>query len=150
MGSQQSESVPGGYEQHIPATETLSGTERARAEPSQKAVKDGPRNTKIRAQLQKPGLTENPSVPPSARQLLLQAWQWQVPGCELAIAEFTLMDGIIRTFNAFINPGDILIGYSYAATKRSAKTHRRPFPPDGFGSESDHLQIFNNIISCKI
>jgi anti-sigma factor ChrR (cupin superfamily) len=25
-------------------------------------------------------LTENPNVPPGARQLILQAWQWQIPG----------------------------------------------------------------------
>jgi hypothetical protein len=72
-------------------------------------------------------------------------------GCEIAIAEFTLMDGSTRTFNAFINPGDIPIGYAFAATKRSARTHRMPLPLplplDRFGSESDHPQIFNNIIS---
>jgi hypothetical protein len=41
-------------------------------------------------QARTPELIANPSVPPGARQLrvLLQAWQWQVPRCEIVLAGF--------------------------------------------------------------
>jgi hypothetical protein len=50
-------------------------------------------------------------------------------------------------FHAFINPGDIPLGYAFEATKHTRKTHRMPLPPDCFGSESDNPEILNNIKS---
>jgi protein maelstrom len=68
-------------------------------------------------------------------------------GCEIALAEFSFVDGIRKTYHAFINPGEIPVGYAFLATKRATQTHLIPLPPDGFGSESEHLEIFNNIRS---
>jgi protein maelstrom len=55
------------------------------------------------------------------------------------------VDGVRKTYHAFINPGEIPVGYAYLATKRATKTHLIPLPPDGFGSVSDQLEILNNI-----
>jgi protein maelstrom len=41
--------------------------------------------------------------------------------------------------------GEIPVGYTFLATKRAAETRHIPLPPDGFGSESDHLEILSNI-----
>jgi hypothetical protein len=65
--------------------------------------------------------------------------------CEIAIAEFSFVDGVMKTYHAFINSCEIPVGYIFLATKRATETHLIPLPPDGFGSESDHLEIFNNI-----
>jgi hypothetical protein len=66
-------------------------------------------------------------------------------GCEISLAEFSFVDGIRKTYHAFINPGEIPIGYAFMATKHTAKTHQIPLPPDAFGSESNHQEILNNI-----
>jgi hypothetical protein len=66
-------------------------------------------------------------------------------GCEIALAEFSFVDGVRKTFHAFINPGQIPVGYAFLATKHAAETHLIPLPPDGFGSESGHLDILNII-----
>jgi hypothetical protein len=68
-------------------------------------------------------------------------------GCEIALVEFSFVDGIRKTYHAFINPGDIPLGYAFVATKRAKKTHLIPLAPDGFGSESDHPEILSNIKS---
>ncbi|XP_023720650.1 protein maelstrom homolog [Cryptotermes secundus] len=66
-------------------------------------------------------------------------------GCEIALAEFSFVDGVRKTFHSFINPGEIPVGYAYLATKRATKTHVIPLPPDAFGSVSDQLEILNKI-----
>jgi protein maelstrom len=66
-------------------------------------------------------------------------------GCEIALAEFSFVDVVRKTYHAFINPGEIPVGYAFLATKRATETHLILLPPDGFGSESDHLEILNNI-----
>jgi hypothetical protein len=66
-------------------------------------------------------------------------------GCKIAFAEFSFVSGVRKTYHAFINPGQIPVGYAFLATKRAAKAHLIPLPPDGFGSESDHLEILSNI-----
>jgi protein maelstrom len=68
-------------------------------------------------------------------------------GCEITLAEFSFVDGVMKTYHQFINPGEIPIGYAFEATKYAANTHRIPLPPDSFGSVSDHVEIFDNIIS---
>jgi hypothetical protein len=55
------------------------------------------------------------------------------------------VDGVRKTYHAFINPGHIPLGYAFLAFKRATETHLIPLPPDGFGCESDHLEILNNI-----
>jgi hypothetical protein len=65
-------------------------------------------------------------------------------GCEIALAEFSFVDGVRKTYHTFINPGEIPVGYVFLATKRTTETRIIVFPPDGFGSEPDHLEILNN------
>jgi hypothetical protein len=66
-------------------------------------------------------------------------------GCEIALAEFSFVDGVRKTFHAFINPGQIPLGCASLATKRATETHLLPLPPDGFESESEHQEILSNI-----
>jgi protein maelstrom len=65
-------------------------------------------------------------------------------GCEIALAEFSFVDGVRKTYHTFINPGKIPLGYAFTALKHSGETHHF-LPPDYYGSESDHLEIFKNI-----
>jgi hypothetical protein len=60
-------------------------------------------------------------------------------GCEIALAEFSFVDGVRKTYHAFMNPGEIPVGYAFLATKHATETHLIPLLPDGFGSESEHL-----------
>ncbi|XP_033611708.1 protein maelstrom homolog [Cryptotermes secundus] len=66
-------------------------------------------------------------------------------GCEIALVEFSFVDGVTNNFHAFINPGDIPLGYASQAFKHATETHPIPLPPDGFGSESHHQEILSNI-----
>jgi hypothetical protein len=66
-------------------------------------------------------------------------------GCEIALAEFSFVDGVRKTYHAFINPGQIPVGYASVAPKRATETHLIPLPPDSFGSESNHLEILSNV-----
>jgi hypothetical protein len=68
-------------------------------------------------------------------------------GCEIALAEFSFVDGVRKTYHTFINPGDIPTGYAFEARRHAANTHRIPLAPDSFVSVSDHAEIFNNIKS---
>jgi hypothetical protein len=56
------------------------------------------------------------------------------------------LDGVRKTYDAFINPGEIPVGYAFLATKHATETHLVPLPPNGFGSESDNLEILNIIL----
>jgi hypothetical protein len=55
------------------------------------------------------------------------------------------VDGIRKIYHAFINPGDIPLGYAFIATKHAKETDLISLPPDGFGSDSDKLEILRNI-----
>jgi hypothetical protein len=50
-----------------------------------------------------------------------------------------------KTYHPFINHGEIPVGYAFLATIRATETHLIPLPQDDFWSESDHLEILNNI-----
>jgi hypothetical protein len=67
-------------------------------------------------------------------------------GCEIALVEFSFVDGIRKTYHAYINPGEIPIGYSFLAMERAPETHLFPLLPDGFGSKSAYPEILNNNI----
>jgi hypothetical protein len=64
--------------------------------------------------------------------------------CKIAIAKFSFVDGDMNTY-AFINSSEIPVGYIFLATKRATETPLIPLPPDGFGSDSDHLEILKDI-----
>jgi hypothetical protein len=66
-------------------------------------------------------------------------------GCEIALAEFSFVDGVRKTYHTFINPDKIPHGYAFTALKHTAETNHLPLPPDCYGSESYHLEIFKNI-----
>ncbi|PNF31828.1 hypothetical protein B7P43_G09258 [Cryptotermes secundus] len=66
-------------------------------------------------------------------------------GCEIALAEFSFVDGVTKALHAFMNPGEIPLGYAFQAFKHATETHLLPLPPDGFGSESEHQEILSNI-----
>jgi hypothetical protein len=55
------------------------------------------------------------------------------------------VDGVRKTYHAFINLGEIPVSYTFPAAKCATETHLIPLPPDGFGSESDHLEILSNV-----
>jgi protein maelstrom len=90
---------------------------------------------KVRALERRNSLQTHP-FQPGARQLLLQAWQWQVPGVQIALVEFSFVDGVRKIYP---------VGYTLLATKRATETHLIPLPPDGFGSEFGRLEILKNI-----
>jgi hypothetical protein len=68
-------------------------------------------------------------------------------GSEITLVEFSFVDGIRNTFHAYINDGNIPPAYAFQATKRARKTYLIPFPPDDFGSESNHPEILSNMNS---
>ncbi|XP_069689384.1 protein maelstrom homolog [Periplaneta americana] len=65
--------------------------------------------------------------------------------CELGLVEFSLLDGITKTYHTLINPGGIPMGYNYQAKKYSEDTHSIPVPPDEFGGESNHPKILEKV-----
>jgi hypothetical protein len=65
--------------------------------------------------------------------------------CEIALAEFSLVDGITKTYHTLINPGHIPFGYTFDAHIHTAETHRIPLPPENLCGESNHLKILTNI-----
>jgi hypothetical protein len=60
------------------------------------------------------------------------------------------VDGIRKTFHAYINHGNISLAYAFKATKHARKTYLIPLPPDGFGSESYHPEILSNLNSFLV
>jgi hypothetical protein len=66
-------------------------------------------------------------------------------GCEVALSEFSFVDGIRKLYHVFINPGDIPLGYAFMSRKRAEETRLIPVSPDGFGSESGKQEILENI-----
>jgi hypothetical protein len=54
------------------------------------------------------------------------------------------VDGIRKTFHAYINHGNIPLAYAFQAAKRARKTYIITLPPDGFGSESYHPENLSN------
>jgi hypothetical protein len=54
------------------------------------------------------------------------------------------LDSVQKTYNSFINPGEIPVGYAFLETKRAAGTHLIPLPQHGFGGVSDLLEIIPN------
>ncbi|PNF15261.1 hypothetical protein B7P43_G01039 [Cryptotermes secundus] len=65
--------------------------------------------------------------------------------CEVALSEFTLMDGVRKVYHTLINPGNIPLGYKYEAERQSAETHQIPVPPEEFGGETDYVKILLTI-----
>ncbi|XP_033608862.1 protein maelstrom homolog [Cryptotermes secundus] len=66
-------------------------------------------------------------------------------GCEIALAEFSFVDGVRKSLHTFINPNQIPLGYAYLETKPATGIHLIALPADDFGSESDHLEMLGNI-----
>jgi protein maelstrom len=66
-------------------------------------------------------------------------------GGEIALAEFSFVDGIRKTYHAFINPGKIPAGFPFLENETATKIHLTPMPLDGFRSESAHQEILSNI-----
>lgn len=64
---------------------------------------------------------------------------------EIALAKFSLKEGIMGTIHLEINPGELPVGSSYIAQNIADSTHRYPLPPDCFG-ESNYLKILTSIL----
>ena len=45
---------------------------------------------------------------------------------EIAVVEYNLVNGIVRHFHKYINPGPIEMGYQYLAQQRSETSHKIP------------------------
>lgn len=70
---------------------------------------------------------------------------------EIGLVEFSLRDGIRKIYHAFIDPGQIPIGYFSAAKHHSADSHQLPIPmsdAENFNLtlESDYGKILNHIL----
>ncbi|PSN39466.1 hypothetical protein C0J52_20316 [Blattella germanica] len=65
--------------------------------------------------------------------------------CEIAVAEFNLMDGVRQVYHTLINPGEIPLGYVYSAEKHSSETHQIPLPSTEINGETNFPKILNNI-----
>ena len=63
--------------------------------------------------------------------------------CEMAIAEYSLRNGIIRNFHKYIDPGTIPLGYRYEAMRQSEATHQ--IPPEGLSTET-YQQIYEDVL----
>uniref|UniRef100_A0A1B0B350 HMG box domain-containing protein n=1 Tax=Glossina palpalis gambiensis TaxID=67801 RepID=A0A1B0B350_9MUSC len=55
---------------------------------------------------------------------------------ELSICEYSLKQGVIRTFHTFINPGVKMYGHQLEAQRHSDATHGLPFPPNAMGDKN--------------
>lgn len=65
--------------------------------------------------------------------------------CEIAVAEFSFLEGIKRVYHTLINPGNIPLGYKFEAVTHSQQTHQIPVPPEEFGGERDYVKILYDI-----
>jgi hypothetical protein len=70
--------------------------------------------------------------------------------CEIALVEFSFVEGIRKTFHTLIYPGDFPLGYASEATEHARKTHCMPLPTDGFGREASHPEVLSNIKSFLV
>lgn len=68
-----------------------------------------------------------------------------VYAAELALAKFSLKEGIIDDIQIRINPGELPLGSSSSAQEKSKKFHRYPLPPRCDG-ESDYMTILETMI----
>lgn len=64
---------------------------------------------------------------------------------ELALAKFSLKEGIMDEIQILINPGDLPMGSRNVAQDNSKKGHRLPLPPDCPG-ETDYMKILEKIV----
>lgn len=64
---------------------------------------------------------------------------------ELAIAKFSLKEGIIDDFQIHINPGKLPLGASLKALEKSQATHKYPLPPCCTG-EGDYFFVLESIV----
>lgn len=64
---------------------------------------------------------------------------------ELSICEYSLKQGVIRTFHTFINPGAKMYGYQLEAQHHSDTTHSLPLPPNAMG-DSNLGNIYNAVL----
>uniref|UniRef100_A0A1A9ZXQ9 HMG box domain-containing protein n=1 Tax=Glossina pallidipes TaxID=7398 RepID=A0A1A9ZXQ9_GLOPL len=64
---------------------------------------------------------------------------------ELSICQYSLKQGVIRTFHTFINPGAKMYGYQLEAQHHSDTTHGLPLPPKAMG-DSNLGNIYNAVL----
>ncbi|KAJ9583312.1 hypothetical protein L9F63_022329 [Diploptera punctata] len=65
--------------------------------------------------------------------------------CEVAIAEFSIMDGVRKVFHTLINPGELPLGVAFDAECHSANSHQIPLPPSELICESNYTKIQEDI-----
>ncbi|XP_070500933.1 protein maelstrom homolog [Chironomus tepperi] len=64
---------------------------------------------------------------------------------EIAIAKFSLFEGITDCFHMLINPGNLPMGFAATALQHSKNTHRLPIPPNIVG-EQNYKRILDEIL----
>lgn len=65
---------------------------------------------------------------------------------EIAIAKFSLREGITDVYHTLINPGELPLGMAATALQHSKKTHRLPLSPDTLGEKS-YQKILNEMLT---
>ena len=64
---------------------------------------------------------------------------------EIALAKFSLFEGITDCFHMLINPGDLPMGFAATALQHSKNTHRLAIPPNIQG-EKNYKRILDEIL----
>ncbi|XP_068148521.1 uncharacterized protein [Drosophila tropicalis] len=64
---------------------------------------------------------------------------------ELAMAEFSLQEGVRRLFHKLINPGSSVYGSEFVTKTLAKETHQLPIPPNALG-EDDLMGLFKDIL----
>jgi piRNA pathway germ-plasm component len=68
-----------------------------------------------------------------------------VYAAELAVAKFSLKEGVIDDVQIRINPGELPLGSLSAAQEKSQKFHRYPLPPNCEG-ETSYMKMLETIV----
>ncbi|KAL7030215.1 hypothetical protein ACKWTF_006577 [Chironomus riparius] len=64
---------------------------------------------------------------------------------EIALAKFSLHEGITDCFHMLINPGNLPMGFAATALQHSKNTHRLPIPPNIQG-EKNYKRVLDEIL----
>nr|CAD7462865.1 unnamed protein product [Timema tahoe] len=70
--------------------------------------------------------------------------------CELALAEFTLLNGVQNTYHTLVDPGALPVGMAGIATRTSADTHKIPYPITKENKKEYHYENDYSKIHGKI
>lgn len=116
--------------------ESIDEVNRLEEEKREKLIKDN----KFIENLIKSALNKNRLMDEEVYFFSASSYYRRYPA-EIALARFSLEEGIIEDFHMFINPGQLPLGAAYQALEHAKKTHRLPLPPNIIGEKNYQIVL---------